>query len=391
METVGASARLLSSRSQRLVRTLYRLRTEAGSPARQACSIALGLFIGATPLFGLHLAMAIGLGWLLRLNRLKVYLAANISNPFVAPFLVTAELQVGSWLRRGRFYTPSGLADVRLLGVTSDLAIGSVVVGCVLALAGGLLTYGVLANRPTRALQHVLDAAAERFLPVGIAAWEFASAKLRMDPVYQTVLEDGVLPGRGTILDLGCGQGLMLALLASARDLGGTDRWPADWPSPPRDVRLLGIELGPRIASRARRALAGAAEIDTRDVLQADLPPSDAVLVFDVLHMLPPDAQVRLLDRIAAALRPGGVVVLREADAAGGWRLQVVRWTNWLRAAFEGHPGRRFAFRTADEWTTLLRRRGLAVERSKSSSGSTRGLANFLIYGRRAAVPASPD
>ncbi len=241
------------SHSERFVRALHRLRTEAASPARQAWSVALGLFIGATPLFGLHLAMSMGLGWAFRLNRLKIYLAANISNPVIAPFLVTAELQVGSWLRRGHFYTTFGFAGVRPLAVTADLAIGTLVVGCALAVAGGLLTYSVLATRPTRALQPVLDAAAERFLSVGIAAWEFASAKLRLDPVYETVFREDVLPARGMVVDLGCGQGLMLALLARARELGNTGRWPADVPTPPRDVQLLGIELRPALPRRPAR------------------------------------------------------------------------------------------------------------------------------------------
>ena len=35
------------------------------------------------------------------LNRLKMYLAANISNPFVAPVLLFSEIQIGAWLRRG--------------------------------------------------------------------------------------------------------------------------------------------------------------------------------------------------------------------------------------------------------------------------------------------------
>jgi hypothetical protein len=36
----------------------------------------------------------------LGLNRLKIYLAANISNPFFAPTLLFAELQIGSLMRR---------------------------------------------------------------------------------------------------------------------------------------------------------------------------------------------------------------------------------------------------------------------------------------------------
>ena len=37
---------------------------------------------------GLHLAICWVVGFLLGLNRLKMYFAANVSNPFVAPWLV---------------------------------------------------------------------------------------------------------------------------------------------------------------------------------------------------------------------------------------------------------------------------------------------------------------
>ena len=58
----------------------------------------------ASPLYGFHLAICWVVGSLLGLNRLKMYFAANISNPFVAPWLVFAEVQLGAWLRRGSFH-----------------------------------------------------------------------------------------------------------------------------------------------------------------------------------------------------------------------------------------------------------------------------------------------
>ena len=82
-------------------RLVHQLRTEGGTPAREAIAVGLGVFVGCSPWYGLHFAICWGLGWLLRLNRLKMYLAANISNPLVAPFLILGELQTGAWIRRG--------------------------------------------------------------------------------------------------------------------------------------------------------------------------------------------------------------------------------------------------------------------------------------------------
>src|SRR6185503_6632073 len=124
-------------------RIIYTMRSEGAGAARESAAIGLGAFIGCLPIFGLHLAVCIALGWLLRLNRLKMYLAANISNPLVAPFLLFAELQVGSFLRRGVFH-PISLEAVRTTDVRTfgaDLVIGSLVLGAVLGVLLATLTY----------------------------------------------------------------------------------------------------------------------------------------------------------------------------------------------------------------------------------------------------------
>src|SRR5215510_9660653 len=90
--------------SVRFRRLFQGLRTEGGGAARETAAVALGVFIGCLPLYGLHLAICWIVGLVLGLNRLKMYFAANVSNPFVAPWLVFAEVQVGALVRRGSFH-----------------------------------------------------------------------------------------------------------------------------------------------------------------------------------------------------------------------------------------------------------------------------------------------
>jgi SAM-dependent methyltransferase len=344
-------------------------------------AIAVGLFIGALPLVGLHLALCVVAGRLFKLNLPKVYLAANISNPFIAPFLFGAEIQLGAWLRTGHIYTPSVLDQVRLKGLALDITIGSLLLGVVLAVAGGLLTYAVVRKtaEDERADQ-LIGAAAERYLPLGIGAWELARGKMQMDPVYTRILADGVLPDAGTIVDIGCGQGLMLALVATARARYAEGIWPG-WPPPPRTADLVGLEPRARVAARARTALEHDARIETAGALDALLPPCRAVLLLDVLHMLRRDDQDRVLAVVHDALEPGGVLILREADAAGGARFMLVRLGNWLRGVAEGHLARKLEFDSAAGWDARLRARGFVTTRA--ASGGAAPLANFLIYARR--------
>jgi len=84
------------------LRKLWRhLREEHTEPGRLGLAVAVGLFVGCLPLYGLHLGICIGLAWALRLNKATVYLAANISNPLFAPLLVAASIAIGEWLRFG--------------------------------------------------------------------------------------------------------------------------------------------------------------------------------------------------------------------------------------------------------------------------------------------------
>jgi len=129
-----------------LRRTVYDLRTEGQGPVREACAIGVGLFIGCSPFYGFHLLLSLLGGRLLGLNRLKVYLAANVSNPIVAPVLVFAEVQTGAWLRTGSVLalTLENVKTITPWQFGIDLLVGSVVVGGALGATAGLATYFAL-------------------------------------------------------------------------------------------------------------------------------------------------------------------------------------------------------------------------------------------------------
>ncbi|MFN2447257.1 MAG: DUF2062 domain-containing protein [Vicinamibacterales bacterium] len=346
-------------------RLVQDLRTEGGGPRRDAAAIGLGAMIGCTPFFGFHLLLVIALGRLLRLNRLKMYLASNISNPLMAPALILVEIQVGAWLRRDDLHNLS-LATLETRDPWTfggDLLLGSIVVGVTLGVMLAAATY-MSAGRAPRLPRHiadVLDRAADRYLPSGIAAWEMARGKLRHDPVYAAALTTP-LPHGGTFVDVGCGRGLMLAAIVEASAAHGAHRWPADADPPPCFGALVGVELGARMARLARRALGEAADIRQGDA-RTQLPASaSAAAVFDVLHLMPAEHQEELVRALAAMLEPGGVLLVREVDAAAGFGFHLVRIGNCVKNVLVGNWRMRFHFRTASEWHSLFARRGLEVE-----------------------------
>jgi uncharacterized protein (DUF2062 family) len=113
------------------------------SPRRLAFGLALGVFLGASPLWGLHTLLAIVLSVLLRQNKPAVLLGTLVSNPLFAPFLIFLSLEAGSGILHGR---PAHLSvkEIKALMEAPDTrelmneyllpyCAGSLVVGLVLA------------------------------------------------------------------------------------------------------------------------------------------------------------------------------------------------------------------------------------------------------------------
>jgi uncharacterized protein (DUF2062 family) len=385
-----------AKRQRKLRELLYQLRVEGGTPERQAAAVALGLFIGCTPFYGLHLPLCILFARLLGVNRVKTYIAAHISTPVLMPFLLFCEVQTGK-LVRGK-----PLLSIHLSQVPErwrwdaahlafwhwkswlDLLVGSAVLGVVLAALCGLLTLLLLrrGQRPAT-VEALIEATTRRFLDAGLIQCEIVRGKLRHDPVYFALLRDGALPRRGRLLDLGCGRGIALASLVAASDQLEQSAYPEGWQAPP-SLQLLGVEADPCRAAAARAALRGRAAIETADLLGTPLPQVDAVLLIDVLHYLPPAEQQLLLSRIAGVLPAGGRLLVREADAGAGWRFLAVRASERLAALWRLDWRRwrqGFHYRPQAEWLDLLASRGLCAEARPMGMGTP--YANVLIQAVR--------
>ena len=369
--------------ARRLRQIFFDLRTEASGPGRNAAALGVGTFIGCSPFYGFHLVLVWFVGWLLHLNRLKMYVAANISNPLLSPVLILTEIQTGAWARQHEVHELS-LAAIRetnawVYGL--DLLIGSVIVGTILGLVVAAITLATTSTARGDSFAALWERASEPYLPLSIVAWEFARGKLPADPIYRVTTGTGLLRGGKTLIDVGCGQGLTMAVLVHAKTLWAEGRWPADAAPPPLFERIVGIEMRPRIARLATRALGSAVEVRSGNAL--NLMPegaADAIIFFDVLHMMGPADQERLLARAADALSPTGTILIREADPAGGWRFATVRAGNRLKAILVGRWRQQFHFRPVSAWASLLTQRGLQVSVQSVSTGT---FANVLLRGVR--------
>ena len=207
------------------------------------------------------------------------------------------------------------------------------------------------------------EAASAPYRAAGRFARGFARGKLRGDPAFRHFLEARLVPEGARLLDLGCGQGLLAALLAAA--------------GAPRLASYRGIELMARDVARAHRALGPACGVELGDIRRAGFGDADAVVILDVLHYLAPAEQDDVLRRVRHALRGGGVLLLRVGDAAAGLPFRMSNWVDWTVALARGHGATRFHCRSVAQWRSALEALDFNVRTEPMSRGTP--FANVLL------------
>lgn len=227
----------------------------------------------------------------------------------------------------------------------------------------------------------LLDATTRPYIGAGTYAWHFARGKLRHDPVFFSLLRRGWLPDRGSLLDLGCGRGLLLALLVAAREQFRSGQWPPDLPPPPLNLGLQGIDLQDDHVRAARWALDGRARVTRGDIRDGGFPACSAVVLLDVLLYMEEREQVQVLRKAAAALEPDGLLLLREADAAAGFAFRVTRWSERMLEVMRRRALSRLHYRSATQWAGLLESLGFSVSAEPMSQGTP--FANVLYRCRK--------
>lgn len=290
-----------------------RLRGGRLTRARAAGSVAAGLFIGALPLFGLHFPLCVAVAVPLSLDLMIAYLAANISNPLFAPFLIAGEIQLGALLLEGHFI-PFSVEQARATGVggfVAQAAVGSVAMGGLLAAIGAGLTSLIVrrdAALPGPSIDDAVDKTLARYARAPRRDRFYVAAKLHSDPMFRQLA--ALEPPFGELLDVATGRAqLPLFLVESGKASGFTG---LDWDE--RKVRV------------AADAAGECGRVRTEDVNTAELPTADTVLLIDVLHYLERDAQLGLLQRATSAVRTGGRLLVRELDPTRGLRSKLAIW-----------------------------------------------------------------
>jgi SAM-dependent methyltransferase len=229
--------------------------------------------------------------------------------------------------------------------------------------------------------RRLIDTTAARYHPAGTYAYHYARGKLQRDPMYFWILEQGLIPDQARVLDLGCGQGVLLALLATVGAFFPIPDRPQTWPLVPRGLRLRGIDLQPKAVRRASVALGAAASILQADLSSAQLADSDVIALLDVLHYLQPAEQEAVLNRAARALLGNGVLLIRVADPDSGLRTALTTHGDRLATLLRGEFWGAYHLRPLPQWTSLLKGLGLEVQSMPMSRGTP--FSNVMLVARK--------
>jgi len=83
-------------------------------PSRLALGMAVGVFIGVTPLYGLHTLLALAAAYMFRLNKAATITGAWLNLPWFAPFVYGFCLKLGEGVLSGDFtwFSVGELAEV---------------------------------------------------------------------------------------------------------------------------------------------------------------------------------------------------------------------------------------------------------------------------------------
>jgi len=171
--------------------------------------------------------------------------------------------------------------------------------------------------------------------------WKKVFARLRFS--YAPYIEtEKFIPKAGKILDLGCGEGIF------TNYIGLTSK----------KRRVLGIEVDKKRVDQAVRGI-GNVKFKLGDITRVDLPNSDGIIFFQVLHHLPTyELQELMIEKCSKSLKTGAKLIIVEIHVKPSIKYLLNWITDHLLVAwfFEKRLYTPIFFRKVWEWKKLLKK-----------------------------------
>jgi len=174
---------------------------------------------------------------------------------------------------------------------------------------------------------------------LGASVIWYARLRWRICP-FEKIVEH--VPLKGTVIDVGCGYGLLSNLLALAS----------------QERHVIGTDLSPRRIRIAQRTVKERRNIKflLQDANSLKVEKCDVFVMSDFLHHLPYRHQEELLAVCYQKLSKNGLLIMEEVDERPYWKYQFTTIADGLL-----NLGKRIYFRSSSEYSKLLSRIGFQV------------------------------
>jgi len=113
------------------------------SPKKKALSIALGVLIGLSPIWGFHTVTVLAMAVLLKLNKVIAFAFSNVSFPPFIPFILYASLQLGAFITGEEliFSMDEMLQNQGIITHLKTYILGSITLAIVASFISGIVAY----------------------------------------------------------------------------------------------------------------------------------------------------------------------------------------------------------------------------------------------------------
>ena len=177
--------------------------------------------------------------------------------------------------------------------------------------------------------------------------------KLKICPL---IMLEEYFPKGGTIVDLGCGNGLFPNILS----LGSLER------------RIIGLDLDEKKIKVANQTKSLDSHITYQlgDIVEAEYPRGDVLTLVDVLYLIPYDKEELVLKKCYQSLSEDGTLIIKEMDTQPRWKYTYNLFQETLAVKLIRFTlGERFFFRSKEDYLEILSKIGFSVKPIHLHSG----------------------
>lgn len=169
----------------------------------------------------------------------------------------------------------------------------------------------------------------EKYRQIGFG---FLGTCLKLSLYPMSFLKE-ILPHQGTVLDFGCGEGMLTNFIAQR--LNG--------------IKMIGVDKDAKRIEQAKKAASVNATFFCAAIEDMQITNVQAVIINDVLHHHSTEKQQELIKKALDCLAPNGLLIIKEVDLQDmADRIWTSFWDNLL------YPKDTLHFRTPQEWNDLL-------------------------------------